>query len=47
MPRAPQDRVPVIIRWDGVYDAEVPELPEPERITWAVHRWRLESVDGE
>ncbi|GEC04967.1 hypothetical protein SSP24_26220 [Streptomyces spinoverrucosus] len=44
--RAPQDRVLVITWWDAEYDAEVPELPEPddELVTRAVHRWRFESV---
>ncbi|WP_208857866.1 hypothetical protein [Streptomyces flavidovirens] len=46
--RAPQDRVLVMTWWDAEYDAELPELPEPEAglITRAVHRWRFESVDG-
>ncbi|MEU9476460.1 hypothetical protein [Streptomyces sp. NPDC048191] len=47
--RAPQDRVLVITWWDAPYDAELPELPEPEGglVTRAVHRWRFESVtDG-
>jgi hypothetical protein len=47
--RAPQDRVLVITWWDAAYDAELPELPEPdgELVTRAVHRWRFESVgDG-
>jgi hypothetical protein len=44
--RAPQDRVLVITWWDADYDAELPELPEPdgELVTRAVHRWRFESV---
>lgn len=44
--RAPQDRVLVITWWDASYDAEVPELPEPdpELVTRAVHRWRFEAV---
>jgi len=44
--RAPQDRVLVITWWDAAYDAELPELPEPDRelVTRAVHRWRFESV---
>jgi hypothetical protein len=44
--RAPQDRVLVITWWDAAYDAELPELPEPdgELVTRAVHRWRFESV---
>ncbi|MEU8990210.1 hypothetical protein AB0C98_27880 [Streptomyces sp. NPDC048558] len=45
--RAPEDRVLVITWWDAAYDAELPELPEPdgELATRAVHRWRFESVD--
>lgn len=45
--RAPQDRVLVITWWDAPYDAELPELPEPdpELVTRAVHRWRFESVE--
>ncbi|MFB7505097.1 hypothetical protein [Streptomyces broussonetiae] len=44
--RAPQDRVLVITWWDAPYDAELPELPEPEPelATRAVHRWRFEAV---
>ncbi|MEU2586267.1 hypothetical protein ABZ612_25565 [Streptomyces avermitilis] len=44
--RAPQDRVLVITWWDAAYDAELPELPDPdgELVTRAVHRWRFESV---
>lgn len=44
--RAPQDRVLVITWWDAAYDAELPELPEPdgELVGRAVHRWRFESV---
>jgi hypothetical protein len=44
--RAPQDRVLVITWWDAEYDADLPELPEPERelVMRAVHRWRFESV---
>ncbi|MFK4067452.1 hypothetical protein [Streptomyces sp. NPDC029674] len=47
--RAPQDRVLVITWWDAAYDAELPELPEPEGglATRAVHRWRFESVSTE
>ncbi|MEV7240241.1 MULTISPECIES: hypothetical protein [unclassified Streptomyces] len=47
--RAPQDRVLVITWWDAPYDAELPELPEPDGalVTRAVHRWRFEPVDGE
>ncbi|MFF9807144.1 hypothetical protein ACF1G5_18850 [Streptomyces coeruleorubidus] len=46
--RAPQDRVLVITWWDAPYDAELPELPEPdgELVTRSVHRWRFESVGG-
>lgn len=45
--RAPQDRVLVITWWDAPYDAELPELPEPEGelVSRAVHRWRFEQVD--
>ncbi|MEV3857942.1 hypothetical protein AB0J38_26885 [Streptomyces sp. NPDC050095] len=44
--RAPQDRVLVITWWDAEFDAELPELPEPdaELVTRAVHRWRFEAV---
>jgi hypothetical protein len=44
--RAPQDRVLVITWWDADYDAELPELPEPdgELVSRAVHRWRFESL---
>jgi hypothetical protein len=44
--RAPQDRVLVITWWDAAYDAELPELAEPdgELVMRAVHRWRFESV---
>ncbi|MEU7055209.1 hypothetical protein [Streptomyces sp. NPDC046197] len=47
--RAPQDRVLVITWWDAAYDAELPELPEPdgELVTRAVHRWRFEPVSEE
>ncbi|WP_326578550.1 hypothetical protein OG889_16895 [Streptomyces sp. NBC_00481] len=46
--RAPQDRVLVITWWDADYDAELPELPEPdgELVSRAVHRWRFESLGG-
>ncbi|MEV5431229.1 hypothetical protein [Streptomyces sp. NPDC052701] len=46
--RAPQDRVLVVTWWDAPYDADLPELPEPdeELVTRAVHRWRFESVDA-
>ncbi|MCF3133218.1 hypothetical protein [Streptomyces olivochromogenes] len=44
--RAPQDRVLVITWWDAPYDADLPELPEPdaELVTRPVHRWRFESM---
>ena len=44
--RAAQDRVLVITWWDAPYDADLPELPEPdgELASRAVHRWRFESV---
>lgn len=44
---APQDRVLVITWWDGPYDAELPELPDPDPdlIARPVHRWRFEAVD--
>jgi hypothetical protein len=44
--RAPQDRVLVITWWDAEFDAELPELPEPdaELVGRAVHRWRFESL---
>ncbi|MCX5035908.1 hypothetical protein OHB45_06295 [Streptomyces coelicoflavus] len=47
--RAPQDRVLVITWWDAPYDAELPELPEPDEglVARAVHRWRFESADGD
>jgi hypothetical protein len=47
--RAPQDRVLVITWWDAPYDADLPELPEPdgELVTRAVHRWRFESLGGD
>ncbi|MBQ0883753.1 hypothetical protein KBZ94_02200 [Streptomyces sp. RM72] len=47
--RAPQDRVLVITWWDAAYDAELPELPEPEDglVARAVHRWRFESAEGD
>jgi hypothetical protein len=45
--RASQDRVLVITWWDAEYDAELPELAEPdgELVARAVHRWRFESVE--
>ncbi|MEU0245826.1 hypothetical protein ABZ192_16075 [Streptomyces sp. NPDC006235] len=47
--RAPQDRVLVITWWDAAYDAELPELPEPDGdlVIRAVHRWRFESVGAD
>ncbi|MFE6776928.1 hypothetical protein [Streptomyces sp. NPDC057702] len=44
--RAPGDRVLVITWWDAPYEAELPELPDPERelVSRAVHRWRFEAV---
>ncbi|MFJ1745642.1 hypothetical protein ACIOJD_05275 [Streptomyces sp. NPDC088116] len=46
--RAPQDRVLVITWWDGPYDADVPELPDPapDLIARPAHRWRFESVEA-
>jgi len=43
---APGDRVLVITWWEGSYDAEVPELPDPpaELTARPVHRWRFERV---
>ncbi|KOX22921.1 MULTISPECIES: hypothetical protein [Streptomyces] len=46
--RAPQDRVLVLTWWEAeAFDAELPELPEPdaELITRPVHRWRFEAVE--
>ncbi|MEX0173655.1 hypothetical protein [Streptomyces sp. LMG1-1-1.1] len=46
--RAPQDRVLVLTWWEAdAFDAELPELPEPdaELITRPVHRWRFESIE--
>jgi hypothetical protein len=47
--RAPQDRVLVLTWWDAPYDAELPELPEPdgELVARAVHRWRFESLGAD
>ncbi|MGW4303144.1 hypothetical protein [Streptomyces sp. NPDC004376] len=44
--RAPGERVLVITWWDAAYDADVPELPEPEAglVSRPVHRWRFEPV---
>lgn len=38
----------MITWWDADYDAELPELPEPdgELVSRAVHRWRFESLGG-
>ncbi|MBO8201394.1 hypothetical protein JW613_24310 [Streptomyces smyrnaeus] len=43
---APGERVLVITWWEGGYDAEVPELPDPPAQLSArpVHRWRFERV---
>ena len=43
---APGGRVLVITWWDGAYDDELPELPDPapELIARPVHRWRFEQV---
>ncbi|GAA3374475.1 hypothetical protein GCM10020367_38500 [Streptomyces sannanensis] len=43
---APQDRVLVITWWDAAYDADLPELPEPDPglVTRSVHRWRFASA---
>ncbi|WP_405778027.1 hypothetical protein [Streptomyces sp. NBC_00859] len=45
--RAPEDRVLVLTWWDAPYEADLPELPEPDAglTTRAVHRWRFESVE--
>ncbi|MYZ40792.1 MULTISPECIES: hypothetical protein [unclassified Streptomyces] len=44
--RAPEDRVLVITWWNGPYEADVPELPDPPPALTArpVHRWRFEAV---
>ncbi|MFG3284621.1 hypothetical protein [Streptomyces sp. NPDC048111] len=44
--RAPGDRVLVITWWAAPYEAELPELPDPdaELIARPVHRWRFESL---
>ncbi|MET4662552.1 hypothetical protein ABID80_006312 [Streptomyces sp. PvP037] len=44
--RAPQDRVLVVTWWDAPYDADLPELPDPDTdlVTRPVHRWRFESL---
>ncbi|KOU40149.1 hypothetical protein [Streptomyces sp. WM6378] len=43
---APGDRVLVITWWDAPYEAELPELPDPdgELVARPVHRWRFEAV---
>ncbi|MFJ2177307.1 hypothetical protein ACIOHE_31000 [Streptomyces sp. NPDC087851] len=47
--RAPGDRVLVITWWDGAYDTDLPELPDPapDLIARPVHRWRFEAVGEE
>ncbi|MET9787299.1 hypothetical protein [Streptomyces canus] len=47
--RAPQDRVLVVTWWDASYDAQLPELPEPDGglVARPVHRWRFESLGGD
>lgn len=44
---APGDRLLVITRWPGGYDADVPELPDPpgELLARPVHRWRFVAVE--
>ena len=36
----------VITWWDAAYDADLPELPEPDAglVSRPVHRWRFEPV---
>jgi hypothetical protein len=43
---APGNRVLVITWWDAPYDAELPELPEPDGglVSRPPHRWRFESL---
>ncbi|MFG3252207.1 hypothetical protein [Streptomyces sp. NPDC048172] len=43
---APGERVLVITWWEGTYDADVPELPDPpgDLAARPVHRWRFEQV---
>jgi hypothetical protein len=43
---APGDRVLVITWWEAPYDAELPELPDPDLalIRREIHRWRFVSV---
>lgn len=47
--RAPGDRVLVITWWDAEFDADLPELPDPDAglVARPVHRWRFEPVPGE
>ncbi|WP_069762852.1 hypothetical protein [Streptomyces sp. LUP47B] len=47
--RAPQDRVLVVTWWEAAYDAQLPELPEPDGglVTRPVHRWRFESLGAD
>ncbi|MEU9398714.1 hypothetical protein [Streptomyces sp. SID4985] len=44
--RAPGERVLVLTWWDAAYDADVPELPDPDAglVSRPVHRWRFEPV---
>ncbi|MEU6239612.1 hypothetical protein [Streptomyces sp. NPDC047024] len=44
--RAPGERVLVLTWWDAEYDADVPELPDPDAglVSRPVHRWRFEPV---
>lgn len=46
---APGDRVLVITWWDAPYDAELPELPDPDPVLVRreIHRWRFMSVSVE
>ncbi len=43
---APGERVLVIVWWDALPDADLPEIPDPaaELIRRPVHRWRFESA---
>ncbi|MEU4150174.1 hypothetical protein [Streptomyces sp. NPDC026659] len=45
--RAPGERVLVLTWWDAAYDADVPELPDPDAglVSRPVHRWRFEPVE--
>ncbi|MFJ7076086.1 hypothetical protein [Streptomyces sp. NPDC098781] len=47
--RAPEDRVLVMTWWEAGFDAELPEIAEPDGglVSRAVHRWRFESVGVE